>query len=88
MSTLEQVQAMRLHSHTGEIDQIENDGVGDPLFVASAPLGAADDRAVWYITKITYEVIGSEKCPILTERSGTRQKWDDRADVAIMGWRP
>lgn len=85
---LHQAQTMRLHSHTGEIVQIEFDVDGDPIFVGVAPFGAADDVPVWWIDKITYIAIGGEKCPPLTERSGTRQKWDDRASDPIMGWRP
>lgn len=86
-SSLEQAQNIRLHSVSGEIEQIENDVDGDPIFLGAAPFAAADDVKVWRITKITYVTVNSEKCPSLIERSGTRQAWDDRANSAIMGWR-
>lgn len=85
--SLEKYQQMRMHSASGEVEQFENDGDGDPIYLGSAPFAAADDVPVWWISKITYETIGGEKCPTLIESSGTRQKWDDRANQAIMGWR-
>jgi len=87
---LQQAQDYRLHSVSGELDQIEYDADGDPIFIATAPFAVGDDDVKWFIQKITYSLVGtpSVKCPTLTERSGTRQKWDDRASVPIMGWRP
>lgn len=87
---LAQAQDYRLHSVSGEIDQIDYDVDGDPIFIATAPFAAPDGAVKWFIQKITYSLVGTPaiKCPTLTERSGTRQKWDDRASDAIMGWRP
>lgn len=84
---LDKVQSMRLHSSSGEIEQIEYDGDGDPIYVGVAPFGAADDAPVWFIDKLDYITVGGEKCPTPIQRSGVQKKWTDRTNATIMGWR-
>lgn len=85
---LERYASIRMVSSSGDIEQFDNDGDGDPIYIGAAPFAADDDAPVWYISKLTYELIGGEKCPTFIENCGTRQKWSDRTNPAIMGWRP
>lgn len=84
---LERYNSIRLLSSSGDIEQFDNDVDGDPIYIGAAPYGAANDVAVWYISKLTYEIIGGEKCPTQIENCGTKQKWTDRTNQSIMGWR-
>lgn len=42
---------------------------------------------LWKITKITWATISGKRCIIRKEDNVTNNKYDDRANNAIMGWR-
>lgn len=81
--------ATRMFSSNGTVRLLAyiSGGTAEIEYIGLANFNAPEDQAQWYITKFTWVTDGSARQIVRIEDSGARQKWSDRENASIMGWR-
>jgi len=76
-----------LYSASGTIRELGYNVNGEVEYIGLADFRAPFDEKYWLVTKFTWSDVAGKRCVTRIEDNTLRNKWTDRTNAAIMGWR-